>query len=43
MQQIEILIAAIARSLGNCTVVTDDSDLSAVPELKIENWVAPVR
>ena len=38
MQTMDILIAAIALSLGNCTVVTTDSDLSAVPGLKIENW-----
>ncbi|HEY2251495.1 MAG TPA: type II toxin-antitoxin system VapC family toxin [Planctomycetaceae bacterium] len=40
MQQIDIQIAAIALSLGNCTVVTTDSDLSAVPGLAVENWVA---
>lgn len=38
MQQIDIQIAAIARTLGNCTVVTTDSDLSAVPGLVVENW-----
>ncbi|MSR60054.1 MAG: type II toxin-antitoxin system VapC family toxin [Planctomycetaceae bacterium] len=38
MQTMDILIAAIALSLGNCIVVTTDSDLSAVPELKVENW-----
>ncbi|MBI3861808.1 MAG: type II toxin-antitoxin system VapC family toxin [Planctomycetia bacterium] len=38
MQTMDILIAAIALSLGNCTVVTTDSDLSAVPDLKVENW-----
>jgi len=31
-------IAAIARTLGNCTVVTKDSDLEAVPGLVVENW-----
>ena len=39
MQQIDIQIAAIALSLGNCTVVTGDSDLSAVPGLTVENWM----
>jgi tRNA(fMet)-specific endonuclease VapC len=39
MQQIDIQIAAIAASLGNCTVVSADSDLSAVPGLSVENWV----
>jgi tRNA(fMet)-specific endonuclease VapC len=38
MQQIDIQIAAIALSLGNCTVVTGDTDLSAVPGLDVENW-----
>jgi tRNA(fMet)-specific endonuclease VapC len=38
MQQIDIMIAAIAQSLGNCTIVTDDTDLSAVPGLRVENW-----
>lgn len=40
MQQIDIQIAAIARTLGNCVVVTTDSDLSAVPGLVVENWSA---
>ena len=38
MQVIDMMIAAIALSLGNCTVVTTDSDLSAVPGLSVENW-----
>ena len=38
MQQIDIQIAAIALSLGNCTVVSADSDLAAVPGLTVENW-----
>jgi tRNA(fMet)-specific endonuclease VapC len=38
MQQIDIQIAAIALTLGDCTVVTFDSDLSAVPGLSVENW-----
>jgi tRNA(fMet)-specific endonuclease VapC len=38
MQQIDIRIAAVALSLGNCTVVSDDSDLAAVPGLTVENW-----
>ena len=39
--KIDMLIAAIALSLGNTTVVTGDSDLSAVPGLAVENWAAP--
>ncbi|HEY7425183.1 MAG TPA: type II toxin-antitoxin system VapC family toxin [Gemmataceae bacterium] len=38
MQQIDIQIAAVAFSLGNCTVVSADSDLAAVPKLSVENW-----
>jgi tRNA(fMet)-specific endonuclease VapC len=38
MQQIDIMVAAIAFSLGDCTVVSDDSDLAAVPELTVVNW-----
>jgi tRNA(fMet)-specific endonuclease VapC len=39
MQQIDIQIAAIAFTLGDCTVVSSDSDLRAVPGLPVENWV----
>jgi tRNA(fMet)-specific endonuclease VapC len=38
MQQIDIQIAAIALSLGNCTVVSADSDLLAIPGLTVESW-----
>ena len=38
MQQIDIMIAAIALSLGQCTVVSTDTDLAAVPGLSVENW-----
>jgi tRNA(fMet)-specific endonuclease VapC len=38
MQQIDIMIAAIAFSLGQCTVVSTDTDPSAVPGLAVENW-----
>jgi tRNA(fMet)-specific endonuclease VapC len=41
MQQIDMMIAAIALSLGNTTVVSADSDLSAVPALTVENWATP--
>jgi tRNA(fMet)-specific endonuclease VapC len=40
MQQIDIQIGAIALSLGNCTVVSGDSDLKAVPGLTVEDWGA---
>ena len=38
MGKIDMLIAAIALSLGNTTVVSADSDLAAVPGLVVENW-----
>lgn len=38
IQQIDIMLAAIARTLGNCTLITADSDFSAVPGLMVENW-----
>jgi tRNA(fMet)-specific endonuclease VapC len=37
MGQNDIMIAAIALSLGNTTVVTMDTDLAAVPGLTVEN------
>jgi len=40
MQVVDMMIAAIARTLGNCIVVSADSDLAAVPGLTVENWVA---
>ena len=38
MQQIDIQIAAVAFSLGDCTVVSADHDLAAVPGLTVEKW-----
>jgi tRNA(fMet)-specific endonuclease VapC len=38
--KIDMLIAAIALSLGNTTVVSGDSDLTAVKGLTVENWAA---
>jgi tRNA(fMet)-specific endonuclease VapC len=38
MQIPDIQLAAVAMVLGNCIVVTSDSDLSAVPGLRVENW-----
>jgi tRNA(fMet)-specific endonuclease VapC len=38
IQQVDMQVAAIARTLGNCTFVTTDTDLSAVPGLDVENW-----
>ena len=43
MQTIDVMMAAIAFSLGDCTVVTTDSDLSAIQGLLVENWEADGR
>ena len=36
--QNDIQIAAIAKTIGNCVIVTADSDFSAISGLSIENW-----
>jgi tRNA(fMet)-specific endonuclease VapC len=36
----DMLIAAFALRLGNCTVVTADSDPAAVAGLTVENWAS---
>ena len=41
MQQIDIQIAAVALTLGECTVVSKDRDLRDVPGLKVEDWSQP--
>ncbi len=38
IQQIDIQIAAVARALTNCTVVSADSDMTQVPALDVDNW-----
>ena len=38
MQVIDIMIAAVALTLGNTVVVTKDSDFAALPWLTVENW-----
>lgn len=40
IQQIDMQIGAIARTLPNCVVVSKDSDLSAISGVTIENWAA---
>lgn len=35
---VDMMIAAIARTFGNCTVVSTDGDLKEVPGLKVEDW-----
>lgn len=37
----DIQIAAIAFALGDCVVVSKDSDLGAVPGLTVEDWSQP--
>jgi tRNA(fMet)-specific endonuclease VapC len=38
MQQVDLQVAALAMALGQCTVVSEDSDLAAIPGLGVENW-----
>lgn len=40
IQVIDMMLAAVARTLTNCTVVTSDTDLLVVPGLSVENWAA---
>jgi tRNA(fMet)-specific endonuclease VapC len=40
MQVADVMIAAVALTLRNCTVVSKDSDLAAVPGLSVENWAS---
>lgn len=42
IQTVDLMIAAIALTLGGCTVVTSDSDLSGIPRLNVENWATVV-
>jgi tRNA(fMet)-specific endonuclease VapC len=40
IQVIDAQLAAVALTLGRCTVVSADTDLRAVPGLTVENWAA---
>jgi len=40
MQQVDIQVAAIALTLSQCSVVSEDTDLLAVPGLSIESWAS---
>jgi tRNA(fMet)-specific endonuclease VapC len=40
--QNDIMIAAIAKTIGDCKVVSMDGDMSAIPGLEVENWASPV-
>ncbi len=41
VQKVDLQIAAVAITLGNCTVVTRDSDFTAIPGLAVEDWFGP--
>jgi len=38
MQVVDMMVGAIAMNLGDCKVVTTDSDLEAIPGLSVERW-----
>ena len=38
IQQVDMQIGAIARTLPNCVVVTQDSDFQAISGITVENW-----
>lgn len=38
MQTSDLMIAAIARSLGQCTIVSTDSDFNGISGISTENW-----
>jgi tRNA(fMet)-specific endonuclease VapC len=40
MQQVDMQVAAIALTLSQCVVVSDDSDLLAVPGLSVVSWAS---
>ncbi len=40
MEQVDMMLAAIALTIGHCIVVSGDSDLAAVQGLTVENWAS---
>lgn len=40
IQQIDMQIGAIARTLPNCVVVSKDSDFQAISGITVENWAS---
>ena len=40
MQQVDMQVAAIALTLSQCLVVSEDTDLLAVPGLSVVNWTS---
>lgn len=41
IQRVDLQLAAIALTLGECTVISEDGDLRAVPRLTVESWRRP--
>jgi tRNA(fMet)-specific endonuclease VapC len=39
MQVVDVMVAAIASTFSDCIVITRDSDLLAIPGLRVENWM----
>lgn len=40
IQQIDMQVGAVARTLRNCIVVSKDADLSAISGITVENWTS---
>ena len=40
IQQVDMQIGAIARTLPHCVVVSKDADLSAISGITVENWAS---
>ena len=40
IQQVDMQIGAIARTLPNCVIVSKDADLQAIPGATVENWAS---
>lgn len=38
IQQIDMQVGAVARTLPHCTVVSKDTDFSAISSITVENW-----
>lgn len=38
IQQVDMQVAAIARTLPNCVIVSKDADFSVIPGIAVENW-----
>lgn len=39
LSQVDIMLAALARQM-NATLLTSDRDFEALPDLRLENWLA---